>query len=1537
MRNLKRALSLALALVMVLSMMVVGAGAVSIDDFTDADEIVNTEAVTTMVSLGVIDGNDDGSYNPTGVVKRGEMAKLIAVMLNGGKDPTLGATPVVFADTAGHWAQNYISYVANLHIIDGRGDGTFGPNDEVTGSEAAKMILTALGYRSDLEGFTGANWAINVQAMANSIDLFDGLTINPDQGLTRDNTAQMLYNAVQSWMVEYRNLEGSYDGIVYPQPLNGTKENSTVLMEKFNVVKVEGVVVANDIMAIDNDGETTVAGKARLSDIYVSGTHRVKDNGDLIDDVYPVALDNSYLGQRVVLYVKGLRDLAPNASTTEVIGTPILSQDNTVATTAARMKDSDAVRSFLSDNGLSLPAGGVTTDAVHGTVTYLHNNEDQVSADGSKFDRTFAVTEASNVNGTEFTFIDHDGDGVVDYIFKTLPKMAKVTVYDADDKTLTIAGEGAIDFDDIANPEDVAKDDIVLYYLMNETYYLTVAETVAGKVESYNDNNKTVTVDGNSYGKSTVSVETSGTDLEEYGIEMPMVGNTYTFYLDAHGNAVAWILGDESVGNYALVLASDDSGSAVVTKGEVKLLLGDGSVVTGNVNLLASANKFADTKNLGTTEEKEDKMAAKLADDKMANTLVTYVIGDNGTITIGDPTTASDRYHRITVGDGYSFDAGQPVQRATARYTFTETAAARAVGDKVTVSVNDSTLFFIRNVGGSGYSVVKGVSNLPTTALTKEDKVTPGTVEGVIYTDTDANPMLAKAVFVDADYQGTASYVYLTGSYTGTQTVNGELVYTYPVVFEDGSEGTLSADGDSYDDGLVYEYTVDSNGVATLSTPAPSTGKSGVVNGYVSTFAKGRNITLAKGDAPANTRSYTVLSDADIWNVEGKPYEETLTSDMTVALVIDADGFVKTAFVKDTSVTKGTAAVVKDLSDKGVSVIGSDAVFSGFNATFGGFAKNTDITVTYDVLKNNGRTETTKNKEIKSDDNGYITIEMPKNATSVTLTAANNVVGGGETPTGAYTITVYASSNFSANQFWVNGKQLSSADTTTGAGYYTIKVNNTDEIVLTGFSFASSVNNNATVTLADGVTGTVNKVANTVSFKVTKDFSLTGTASSIASTATGGDVAPVVPELNANLTLKTADGTVVSGGTVTKAEIDSSDSNKLSIAITLPEGYTANTNTATVSYVSGQTSNSITMGTGATASGKYTAKSNGNASTVIGDGTGTLNITLEVAPVDGKKVSFVLPEGYYLTGTAGSDYSETLSSTTAAAIDFTLTGAPDYASKVDVTYTVSGTKLDSAKEYVAEDVAVTSGALTKISTTATTATGDVVVTVTKVVASEVKAEVKAPNGVTITFENAETLTTDAAGATLSEKLHLTAPANAEEAKITYTITGATGKTSSDKLTGELTIDATTDSWKEAISGTFVATGDQAVVVTIDSVTYTKAKTNAVTGAAYGTVDTSNTIATVAVKSGTAFAIEEKDGKYVNTEAVTLTFTPTNNWSGTTPIEIQTIVGGSSTAASMVSGAPTSGDKTPVEITFASGELTIDSLGTALSYVVADNA
>ena len=91
MRNLKRALSLVMAMAMLIGMMTIGASAVSASDFTDADEVVNTEAVSVLTTLNVINGKEDGSYfDPTGIVTRAEMAKMITVALHGGEEPVLG-------------------------------------------------------------------------------------------------------------------------------------------------------------------------------------------------------------------------------------------------------------------------------------------------------------------------------------------------------------------------------------------------------------------------------------------------------------------------------------------------------------------------------------------------------------------------------------------------------------------------------------------------------------------------------------------------------------------------------------------------------------------------------------------------------------------------------------------------------------------------------------------------------------------------------------------------------------------------------------------------------------------------------------------------------------------------------------------------------------------------------------------------------------------------------------------------------------------------------------------------------------------------------------------------------------------------------------------------------------------------------------------------------------------------------------------------------------------------------------------------------
>ena len=133
MSNLKRTLSLLLAVVMVIGMMVVGASAAS-SDFTDSDEITNTEAVGVMTALGVFEGTDSGAFDPSGTLTREQAAAIICRMLLGDDAESLTTNSVVFSDVAtDRWSAGYIGYCAQQGILAGTGNGTFDPEGELTG------------------------------------------------------------------------------------------------------------------------------------------------------------------------------------------------------------------------------------------------------------------------------------------------------------------------------------------------------------------------------------------------------------------------------------------------------------------------------------------------------------------------------------------------------------------------------------------------------------------------------------------------------------------------------------------------------------------------------------------------------------------------------------------------------------------------------------------------------------------------------------------------------------------------------------------------------------------------------------------------------------------------------------------------------------------------------------------------------------------------------------------------------------------------------------------------------------------------------------------------------------------------------------------------------------------------------------------------------------------------------------------------------------------------------------------------------------
>jgi hypothetical protein len=163
----------------------------SVKGFSDYEAIANKDDVALLMSLGVISGMDDGSFAPDGNVTRAQMAKMICTAILDGATPEAAND---FTDAANHWAAAYIGYCAENGLVDGLGDGTFGVNDDVTGLQAAKMLLVALGKTGE---FTGEDWKANVQAAADELNLLEGID-DPDAALSRDSAALLVSNAVQA-------------------------------------------------------------------------------------------------------------------------------------------------------------------------------------------------------------------------------------------------------------------------------------------------------------------------------------------------------------------------------------------------------------------------------------------------------------------------------------------------------------------------------------------------------------------------------------------------------------------------------------------------------------------------------------------------------------------------------------------------------------------------------------------------------------------------------------------------------------------------------------------------------------------------------------------------------------------------------------------------------------------------------------------------------------------------------------------------------------------------------------------------------------------------------------------------------------------------------------------------------------------------------------------------------------------------------------------------------------------------------------------
>jgi hypothetical protein len=725
MKTLKKTLCLVLVVCMVLSLGAINVGAA----FDDADDITFTEAVNAMTDLGIINGYDDGSFQPTTIVTREQAAKIVAYMMLGASAAdALKATYSPFKDVAAsRWSAGYIAYCTNAGIINGYGDGNFGPADEVTGYQFGKMLLVALGYGQAGE-YTGTTWSINVAKDALVKGVYEGnLDANFNAGATRE--AATLY-AFNSLFIETVNAVVQYDnGTKYVTGYNGT--DTTLGYTLYKLAKVSGAITSID----PTNGTTTI--NVTDSDVLAAGSYIVAANASWED-----------IGKTGTAYVKlkAANTIKSTYSETVAISDTVKST-STNGTKLADMTTSS--KSAFVANMESAPAANPTYVMANVDV-YVNGQEDTTTfatvTNTTAFDTLYAKP------GIEITLLDNNSNGKIDTILVYKYDVAKVSAYSTlNDGSISFDNAGGAftvtgswDPDLVVGFDKVAKGDYVTGVAYGNHLYITPAEKVTGTFNSISGK----TVNGStvySYKVDSTSYTISGTpyaDNPNTVLVDGAINGSVDLYLDSNGYILAASGTVAAVTNIVYVSANDARTIAGVS---ARMHFSDGTTSVGAIYKVGSTLVSA---MLSTDVEADDFIG-----------LYSYTNGDNGYTLTALPTTGTTGNIAVILATG----------------SVSKTSALVATG----VYANSSTIFVDckNNVAYTGYTNLPGTVSYTSGAYAYKMVGGPSgqKIATVVYLGGTSATATSTTKFFIAD---PAAYE--------TSTINGTVVRTYLDVIVNG-------------------------------------------------------------------------------------------------------------------------------------------------------------------------------------------------------------------------------------------------------------------------------------------------------------------------------------------------------------------------------------------------------------------------------------------------------------------------------------------------------------------------------------------------------------------------------------------------------------------------------------------------------------------------------------------------------------------------------------------------------------------------------
>ena len=521
---MKKFLSLVLALVMTMSLVTISAGA---KDFTDSDKVTYDDAIEVMSELKVIDGYTDGSFRPTVELNRGAAAKIICNMILGPTTASaLSASSAPFVDVpADSVFAGYITYCAKEGIINGYADGTFRPTAPLTGYAFMKMLLGALGYDAEIEGYTGANWSVNVAKQALGIDLDDGNdNFVGTKYVTREEACLYAKNTLKATMVEYDSKTTvTVNGA---QVVVGGSEAKEVSQSGYDDNMKKPFLQFAEKYFEDLKVTRTTDDFGRPADKWKIKNKEVGTYADKADASYTAKVKGKT--------IKADTDIDPKDYTWKAYrdGEPVTLKD----LNKKLGEGQNAYYEFVKRTGdpADEKIGG------NGTLTEVFYDEDE---------------EEATITLVRTFLMQVDGDYDEDDEELTLTEVDANDAGYAPDAPELEDGEDVLSADDFDNLDTFEDEDYVLVTVANgEIKSIAKAEKVTGTVTEYVKDD-TVTLGGTEYEYSATFSES---EKMTYSID-----DDYEAYLDAYGYII-YVDGDDGNDDYVYIAEFDTSSNLSV-------------------------------------------------------------------------------------------------------------------------------------------------------------------------------------------------------------------------------------------------------------------------------------------------------------------------------------------------------------------------------------------------------------------------------------------------------------------------------------------------------------------------------------------------------------------------------------------------------------------------------------------------------------------------------------------------------------------------------------------------------------------------------------------------------------------------------------------------------------------------------------------------------------------------------------------------------------------------------------------------------------